>query len=99
MKNVVAQAITPAVAPGQQAVHYAPHARAFRFDTSDGARVPRNAATIRVTTDAVQYSKAFYATLRDLDAQNPPAIYIEMPPDEPAWAAVRDRILRATKPL
>jgi hypothetical protein len=26
-------------------------------------------------------------------------IYIEMPPDEPKWAAVRDRIRRATKPM
>ena len=99
MKNAVAEASTPAVAPGQQAVHYAPRAPAFRFDGSDASRLPQNASIVPLTADPVEYARAFYATLRDLDAQNPPAIYIEMPADDPAWAAVRDRILRATKPL
>jgi hypothetical protein len=34
-----------------------------------------------------------------LDAQQLRAIYVVMPPDAPQWAAVRDRITRATLPL
>ena len=45
------------------------------------------------------YAKDFYAVLRSLDALGMPSIYIEMPPDKPQWLAVRDRIIRATKPL
>jgi L-threonylcarbamoyladenylate synthase len=45
------------------------------------------------------YAAAFYATLRELDAMGLAEIYIEMPPDRPAWEAVRDRIRRATRPL
>ena len=45
------------------------------------------------------YARNFYAVLRELDAMGLNAIYIEMPPDRPEWAAVRDRILRATKSL
>ena len=45
------------------------------------------------------YAQNFYAVLRELDAMGLHAIYVEMPPDTPEWAAVRDRLLRATKPL
>ncbi len=85
--------------PGQQAIHYAPRAKAFRFNPSDRTRVPANAAIIDLTANSEEYARHFYATLRDLDAKNPPAIYIEFPPDQPQWTAVRDRILRATRPL
>jgi hypothetical protein len=27
------------------------------------------------------------------------AIFIEIPPDVPQWAAIRDRLIRATQPL
>jgi L-threonylcarbamoyladenylate synthase len=36
-----------------------------------------------------------YATLRRADAQAPDRIVVETPPDEPGWAAVRDRLERA----
>jgi L-threonylcarbamoyladenylate synthase len=49
--------------------------------------------------DPAEYARRFYAVLRDLDGRGSPAIWIEMPPDEPAWLAVRDRIRRATQPL
>jgi L-threonylcarbamoyladenylate synthase len=45
------------------------------------------------------YAASFYATLRELDAMGLAEIFIEMPPDRPAWEAVRDRIRRATRPL
>ena len=46
-----------------------------------------------------RYAANFYATLRELDAMGLAEIFIEMPPDRPAWEAVRDRIRRATRPL
>ena len=45
------------------------------------------------------YAQHLYEVLRELDAMELAAIFIELPPDEPRWTAVRDRILRATSPL
>jgi L-threonylcarbamoyladenylate synthase len=45
------------------------------------------------------YARQFYAALHEADSRNPTAIWIELPPDEPEWAAIRDRIIRATKPV
>jgi L-threonylcarbamoyladenylate synthase len=44
------------------------------------------------------YAKHLYAVLRELDEMRLAAIYVQMPPDRPEWAAVRDRIIRATIP-
>jgi L-threonylcarbamoyladenylate synthase len=86
--------------PGQSAIHYAPRTPAFRFEPAQRPRIDlTNAAIIEPTLDPETYARNFYARLRMLDAQGLRAIYIEMPPDAPAWAAVRDRIVRATKPL
>jgi L-threonylcarbamoyladenylate synthase len=57
--------------------------------------------------DPAGYAREIYAALRAIDAAltNPPArsggtaLLVEMPPDRPEWAAVRDRLLRATRPL
>ncbi len=40
-----------------------------------------------------------YHVLRTCDAAAPGRIVIVMPPADPAWAAVRDRVVRATSPL
>lgn len=47
--------------------------------------------------DPVDYARELYATLRRADAMGMKAIFIEMPPPDPAWHAVRDRLLRATR--
>jgi L-threonylcarbamoyladenylate synthase len=41
----------------------------------------------------------FYSSLHGLDALNLDLITIVMPPDQPAWRAIRDRLVRATRPL
>jgi L-threonylcarbamoyladenylate synthase len=47
--------------------------------------------------DPEGYARGFYAALHALDAARVSRIWIEAPPDQDdAWAAVRDRILRAT---
>ena len=45
--------------------------------------------------DPQEYARRFYAALRDLDTRGVSEILIELPPDEPPWQAVRDRIIRA----
>jgi len=44
-----------------------------------------------------KYASNLYATLREWDARGIDAMLVEMPPDEPAWLAVRDRLCRATR--
>jgi L-threonylcarbamoyladenylate synthase len=41
------------------------------------------------------YAADLYAVLHETDRAGWDLIVVEMPPDEPAWAAVRDRLLRA----
>jgi L-threonylcarbamoyladenylate synthase len=100
MKCVVAEATTPVRAPGQHPVHYAPRTPAFRFEPKEREGLDvNNAALLEVDADAESYARRFYARLRELDSRHLRSIYIEMPPDRPEWTAVRDRIIRATKPL
>jgi L-threonylcarbamoyladenylate synthase len=53
-------------------------------------------SVIEMPTDPQKYAREFYRTLRQQDQRRPSAIYLEMPPDETRWAAVRDRLMRAT---
>jgi len=100
MKSMVVEASVPASSPGQHAIHYAPRTPAYRFDPRDRTRLDMtNAAIVELTLDPETYAQNLYARLRLLDTQNLRAIYVEMPPDRPEWAAVRDRLMRATKPL
>jgi len=46
--------------------------------------------------DAAAYAHTLYANLRALDATDVDAILIEQVPDGDAWAAIRDRLARAT---
>jgi L-threonylcarbamoyladenylate synthase len=44
-------------------------------------------------------SRRLYDVLHQCDALGPGSIVVLMPPDRPEWRAVRDRLLRATRPL
>ena len=44
-------------------------------------------------------ARQLYDTLHQCDALGARAIVVVMPPDEPEWRAVRDRLLRATRPI
>ncbi len=83
--------------PGQGGRHYAPVTPAYRF--APGDPLPPGAAVLRCDADPATYARRLYARLRALDAARPSAIYVETPPADPAWAAVHDRLLRATRPL
>jgi L-threonylcarbamoyladenylate synthase len=45
--------------------------------------------------DPAAYAREIYARLRELDELGLSAIALEVPPDTPAWEAVRDRLRRA----
>jgi L-threonylcarbamoyladenylate synthase len=55
--------------------------------------------SIEAPTNPDDYARELYAALRRLDLPGVDGILVEMPPDRPEWAAVRDRIMRATRPL
>lgn len=108
-------AASPSVSPGRQETHYAPRTPAYRFtgslsaDTTGAAvllvgaerrlRRVRDVPILELPGTPEQYAQHFYAALRELDGMGRRAIFVQIPPDEPRWAAVRDRIIRATRPL
>ena len=96
----VSGSATPQAAPGQFEKHYAPRTPAFRFEPHERDRIDlSDTAIIEPALDPTSYARQFYARLRMLDAQQLRAIYIELPPDIPTWRAVRDRIIRASRPI
>ena len=57
-----------------------------------------NASGIWLTlpSDAAGFAHELYGTLRELDMRNLDAIWVEIPPPDPAWDGVRDRLQRAS---
>lgn len=98
--EIVTDTHIAAASPGQHAIHYAPRTPAFRFEAHERDQLDlADAAVMDLALDPESYARHFYARLRMLDTQQLRAIYIELPPDMPAWSAVRDRIRRATQPI
>lgn len=94
----------PARSPGLMSKHYAPRTAlecagtdaeldflANLYETA-GLRVARYTPP----ADPVRAAANLYADLHALDATAPDRILVVLPPDTPAWAAVRDRLLRAS---
>jgi L-threonylcarbamoyladenylate synthase len=52
---------------------------------------------ITMPADAKQYAHEIYQVLRDLDKQKLQQIIIEMVPDKEEWAAIGDRLMRASR--
>ena len=65
-------------------------------------RAPRPAGhrgpSRRLPDDPAGYGRGLYAALRALDAEGPPALVVERPPETAPWSAVRDRLARAAGP-
>jgi L-threonylcarbamoyladenylate synthase len=114
-RATVSDPTAPAASPGQQETHYAPRTPAYTFTTAQRGLVhPEDNGIvvlsplrvfkdwekiIAMPNDPVEYAQRIYAVLRKLDAMKLRAIYIEIPPDRPEWAAIRDRLTRATRSL
>lgn len=61
-------------------------------------------AAVRMPTDAAAYAARLYAALREADAMGVRALYVEHPgplvaADPARWAAILDRLTRATTPM
>ena len=48
--------------------------------------------------DPAAYAVRLYAELHDLDEMGVDRILVTLPPDQPEWLAVRDRLRRAAAP-
>jgi L-threonylcarbamoyladenylate synthase len=93
-------------APGMHEKHYSPRTHLILVRSASdlpdrtGAYVWRSALgpsarAVRMPLDAGSYASQLYRVLHQLDAENWPWIAVEMPPDTPDWAAIRDRLTRA----
>ncbi len=53
---------------------------------------------IEMPASADDYARRLYAALREADDRRPDAIWVQQPPDQTQWDAVKDRLSRATRP-
>jgi len=58
-------------------------------------RLPSEIHVVRLPRDADGYARGLYAALHQLDHARCERILLELPPDEPEWNAVHDRLRRA----
>ena len=96
-------------APGQMVKHYSPRTPLVLADDADAEHQRLREGGFRVISlghdliyayksisgDPEEYAADLYAVLHELDSGQYDRIVIEMPPDTPEWAAVRDRLTRA----
>jgi L-threonylcarbamoyladenylate synthase len=84
--------------PGQHPRHYSPRTLVILgIPPVDGHGVRLDLASM--PRDPAHYAEQLYATLHALDKEAYDWIAVELPPDTPEWAGVRDRLMRASKPL
>jgi L-threonylcarbamoyladenylate synthase len=80
--------------PGQHPRHYSPRTPVF-IGTPPGEGRGARLDPASMPGDPAHYAERLYATLHDLDKQGYDWIAIELPPDTPEWAGVRDRLQRS----
>ena len=83
-----------AESPGQHPKHYSPRTRLILGRSPDEGRGVRLDFS-NMPRDAAAYAERLYGVLHELDGGDYDWISIEMPPDTPEWAGVRDRLMRA----
>lgn len=105
IRQATAQASAAHPAPGMHARHYSPRtplllvasrdelpgrAGAYVWSRSNGI----TARSVRMPAEPDAYAARLYRVLHELDNEAWPWIAVETPPDTPAWAAIRDRLLK-----
>ena len=100
-------------APGQHHRHYAPGTPTWRFRQAPpealadpqcgwlwcGDARPSAGPSLDLGDDPDQYAQALYAALYRLDNLGLRRLLIQSPPEQEAWAAIRDRLSRASTAL
>ncbi|HXI44368.1 MAG TPA: L-threonylcarbamoyladenylate synthase [Bryobacteraceae bacterium] len=89
-------------APGMHPRHYSPRTRLVLDLPATGrgaylwlTRPAPATRSVQMPADPASYAAALYETLHRLDDEEFDWIAVELPPDEPAWAGIRDRLRRA----
>lgn len=110
LETVAAQSSSAAhPSPGMHPRHYSPRTPLLLVDSPaalpgrTGAYVWRKKSglvcrSVHMPAAPAAYAERIYAVLHELDQENLPWIAVELPPDTPAWTAVRDRLHRAASP-
>lgn len=67
---------------------------------TDAARagLPASVDAMAMPADPAAYASRLYALLHELDDAGYARVWVQQPPDTPAWAGVRDRLRRASPP-
>jgi L-threonylcarbamoyladenylate synthase len=92
--------------PGQHRKHYSPRTRIVLVSRGHLPKDGRGAylwldynavaaGRQRMPAKPEEYAAELYSTLHKLDGQGFDWIAVELPPDLPEWAAIRDRLVRA----
>lgn len=79
--------------PGMHARHYSPRTPLYLGAPPAEGR----GKVVELPSEPFAYAAALYATLHRLDLEGWDWLAIEMPPDTPQWAGIRDRLSRATR--
>ncbi len=85
---------TGAESPGQHPKHYSPRTKVILGDSPQTGTGARLDAT-NMPAEPAAWAECLYRRLHDLDREGLDWIAIELPPDMPEWAGVRDRLTRA----
>ncbi len=101
MLNITLQEGDRRKSPGSHHKHYSPKARirlAEEIASNPGLILgPLNGPKqISMPTNAQEYAAKLYDAFHELDKQEVTEIWIEKPPETPAWEAVWDRLRRAS---
>jgi len=83
-----------AESPGQHPKHYSPRTRVVLGSAPEQGRGVHLDST-NMPGDPGAYAERLYTVLHDLDRQGYDWIAVQVPPDTPEWAGVRDRLFRA----
>src|SRR5579862_1236916 len=107
IEHAAAPADEAHAAPGMHPKHYSPRTRLLLVETPEslpdrsGAYLWWNTArltsrSVKMPADPAAYAARVYSVLHQLDLEGWPWIAVESPPDTPEWAAVLDRLRRAS---
>ena len=78
--------------PGQRMALLVPVGRTLPPELSEG----EGHLILAMPTTPTDYARMLYAALHNADVEEVLAIWAQLPPDEPAWTPVRDRMTRAS---
>jgi L-threonylcarbamoyladenylate synthase len=70
----------------------------LRAGTGGRDELPGWLDVVEMPGDPAAYAARLYAVLHELDEAGYASVWVQQPPDAPAWAGVRDRLRRAASP-